>query len=80
MKITALKTIVVDCFRTNWVFVKVETDEGLHGIGEGTLEYKEAFVGLHLHEHPVRAEAVDDDCLQRSDLHLQRGRMRMLRK
>ena len=46
MKITELKTIVVDCFRTNWVFAKVETDEGLHGIGEGTLEYKEnALVG-----------------------------------
>ena len=28
MKITEVKTIVVDCFRTNWVFVKVETDEG----------------------------------------------------
>ena len=42
MKITEVKTIVVDCFRTNWVFVKVITDEGLYGIGEGTLEYKEA--------------------------------------
>lgn len=41
MKITSIKTIVVHCFRTNWVFVKVDTDEGIHGIGEGTLEYKE---------------------------------------
>ena len=46
MKIRSVRTFVVDCFRTNWVFVKVETDEGLHGIGEGTLEYKEnALVG-----------------------------------
>lgn len=41
MKITDIKTFVVDCYRTNWVFVKVETDEGISGVGEGTLEYKE---------------------------------------
>ena len=41
MKITDIKTFVVDCYRTNWVFVKVYTDEGITGIGEGTLEYKE---------------------------------------
>ena len=41
MKITDIKTFVVDCFRTNWVFVKVYTDEGICGLGEGTLEYKE---------------------------------------
>ncbi len=41
MKITDIKTFVVDCFRTNWVFVKVYTDEGIDGVGEGTLEYKE---------------------------------------
>ena len=41
MKITGLKTFCIDCFRSNWVFVKVETDEGLSGLGEGTLEYKE---------------------------------------
>ena len=41
MKITDIKTFVVDCYRTNWVFVKVYTDEGITGLGEGTLEYKE---------------------------------------
>ena len=41
MKVTDVKTFVVDCFRTNWVFVKVYTDEGICGVGEGTLEYKE---------------------------------------
>ena len=41
MIITGIKTFCIDCFRTNWVFVKVETDEGLSGLGEGTLEYKE---------------------------------------
>ena len=50
MKITDIKTFVVDCFRTNWVFVKVYTDEGLTGVGEGTLEYKEkALVGAIEH-------------------------------
>ena len=41
MIVTDLKTFVVDCFRTNWVFVKVYTDEGICGVGEGTLEYRE---------------------------------------
>jgi len=41
MKITDIRTFVVDCFRTNWVFVKVYTDEGISGVGEATLEYKE---------------------------------------
>ena len=41
MKVTDIKTFAVDCFRTNWVFVKVYTDEGIDGVGEATLEYKE---------------------------------------
>lgn len=41
MKITDIKAFAVDCFRTNWVFVKVYTDEGIDGVGEATLEYKE---------------------------------------
>ena len=41
MKITDIKTFNVFTFRTNYVFVKIETDEGISGIGEGTLEYKE---------------------------------------
>lgn len=50
MKVTDIKTFVVDCFRTNWVFVKVYTDEGISGVGEGTLEYKEkALLGAVAH-------------------------------
>ena len=50
MKVTDIKTFVVDCFRTNWIFVKVYTDEGIDGVGEGTLEYKEkALVGAVEH-------------------------------
>ena len=56
MKVTDVKTFVVDCYRTNWVFVKVYTDEGITGVGEGTLEYKEkAFLGAleHIKEYLV---------------------------
>ncbi len=50
MKVTDIKTFTVDCFRTNWVFVKVYTDEGINGVGEATLEYKEkALIGAVEH-------------------------------
>ena len=50
MKITDVKTFVVDAYRTNWVFIKVYTDEGIDGVGEATLEYKEkALVGAVEH-------------------------------
>lgn len=59
MKITDVKTFVVDCFRTNWVFVKVYTDKGISGVGEGTLEYKEkALVGAIEH---LRAYLIGKD-------------------
>ena len=56
MKVTDVKTFAVDCFRTNWVFVKVYTDEGVTGVGEATLEYKEkALIGAveHIREYLV---------------------------
>lgn len=41
MKITAVKTTVVNAEMRNWVFIKVETNEaGLYGWGEATLEWK----------------------------------------
>ena len=41
MKITAIKTCVVNAEMRNWVFVKVETDQqGLYGWGEASLEWK----------------------------------------
>lgn len=54
MKVTDVKTFVVDCFRTNFVFVKVYTDEDITGVGEATLEYKEkALLGAveHIKEY-----------------------------
>jgi galactonate dehydratase len=41
MKITAIRTLVVNAEMRNWIFVKVETDQdGLYGWGEATLEWK----------------------------------------
>jgi galactonate dehydratase len=34
MEVTAVEPFVVDADWRNWFFVKVETDEGIHGIGE----------------------------------------------
>ena len=64
MKITAVKTIVVNAEMRNWVFVKVETDAGLHGWGEASLEWKtravvgavEDFAPMILGEDPARIE------------------------
>lgn len=41
MKITDIKTYVMDAYRTNWTFVKVETDEGIYGWGEASLGTQE---------------------------------------
>jgi galactonate dehydratase len=41
MKVTKIETHICHAYRTNWVFVRVLTDEGLHGVGEATLEYRE---------------------------------------
>jgi galactonate dehydratase len=40
MKITDIKTVVVNAKMRNWVFVKVETSEGIVGWGEASLEWK----------------------------------------
>ncbi|MFN3377847.1 MAG: galactonate dehydratase [Runella zeae] len=42
MKVTKIETYICHAYRTNWVFVKVLTNvDGLYGVGEATLEYKE---------------------------------------
>ena len=38
MKITDIKTYLVEAHRRNWVFIEVLTDEGVVGIGEATIE------------------------------------------
>lgn len=64
MKITAVRPVVVNAEMRNWVFVKVETDEGLVGWGEASLEWKTRAVAgavadlepLVLDEDPRRIE------------------------
>jgi galactonate dehydratase len=59
MKITNLDTVVVDFYRTNLIFVRLTTDEGLTGIAEATLEGQ---------EHAVRgAVAVLADAVRGKD-------------
>ena len=40
MRITGQKVLVANASRTNFVFVKLTTDEGIEGVGEATLEWK----------------------------------------
>ena len=41
MKITAIRSVVVNAEMRNWIFVRVDTDQpGLYGWGEATLEWK----------------------------------------
>jgi galactonate dehydratase len=65
MKITRLKTVVVNAEMRNWVFCKIETDQpGLFGWGEGSLEWKtrsvvgaiEDFAAVVVGEDPRRIE------------------------
>lgn len=67
MKITAIRTVVVNAVFRNWIFVKVLTDQpGLHGWGEATLEWKTRAVTatiddlapLVLGQDPMRIEHV----------------------
>jgi galactonate dehydratase len=40
MEITGIETVVVNARMRNWIFVKVETSEGIVGWGEASLEWK----------------------------------------
>ncbi|RUT28596.1 mandelate racemase/muconate lactonizing enzyme family protein [Arsenicitalea aurantiaca] len=50
MKITAQKIFVANVSRTNFVFVKLYTDDGIEGVGEATLEWKTLAVTAALEE------------------------------
>ncbi|HWF72595.1 MAG TPA: galactonate dehydratase [Solirubrobacteraceae bacterium] len=64
MKLTRVSTIVVGAEMRNWVFVKLETDEGVTGWGEATVEWKtravtacvEDLASLLIGEDPRRVE------------------------
>ena len=74
MKISDVKIYTLDAFRTNWAFIKVETDEGLYGWGEATLgtqemalegcvnDFKRLIVGRDAHEIERLLFEVYRDC------------------
>jgi L-alanine-DL-glutamate epimerase-like enolase superfamily enzyme len=51
LKITALKTFVVNAGSLNWVFCKIYTNAGLVGLGEGSVTSKEATIAQAIMEH-----------------------------
>jgi galactonate dehydratase len=55
MKITSLETFTVGAVWKNWLLVRVNTDEGIHGIGEGTMNgfIKTGEACIHELEHLV---------------------------
>jgi len=58
MRITKIETFTVSAGWKNWLFVKVNTDEGLHGVGEGTLNgfIRTTEAGVRELEHLVIGE------------------------
>ncbi len=51
LKITGIKTFVVHVGSVNWVFCKVYTNQGLTGLGEGSVTSKEATLAQAILEH-----------------------------
>jgi L-alanine-DL-glutamate epimerase-like enolase superfamily enzyme len=51
LKITGLKTFVVNTGSLNWVFCKLYTDGGIVGLGEGSVTSKEATIAAAIMEH-----------------------------
>src|SRR5437016_8254124 len=51
LKITGIKTFVVNAGSVNWVYCKVYTNQGLIGLGEGSVTSKEATVAQAIMEH-----------------------------
>ena len=65
MKITKLKTVVVNAQMRNWVFVKIETDQpGLWGWGESSLEWKTRAVVGALEDFAPMIEGEDPSSIE----------------
>jgi galactonate dehydratase len=50
MRITAIDTYIAGNPWKNWLFAKVSTDDGIHGVGEGTLNYFGRTIEAAIHE------------------------------
>src|SRR5258705_11352755 len=51
LKISGLKTFVVNAGSVNWVYCKIYTNQGLVGLGEGSVTSKEATLSQAIMEH-----------------------------
>lgn len=51
LKIAGLKTFIVHAGSANWVFVKVATNQGVTGLGEGSITSKEQALSAAILEH-----------------------------
>ena len=73
MKITDIKTYHVEANRRIWVFLEVETDEGVVGLGEASLEgfekaicvCIEEFKRLLIGKNPLHIEQIWEDMYRR---------------
>src|ERR1700684_1823479 len=59
VRITAIDTYIAGNPWKNWVFTKVSTDEGIHGVGEGTLNGFGKPVEAAIHELKPLAIGMD---------------------
>ncbi len=59
MKITDVRTFIMHGVHRNWVLVKIVTDEGVHGWGEGTTERHEKAVAAAVDHLAERIEGKD---------------------
>lgn len=50
MRIVGLKTFLIGAYPRNWTIVRIDTDAGIAGYGEGTLEGREKTVETAIHE------------------------------
>ncbi len=65
MKITDIKTFLVGVTRQSWLFVKIETDEGVYGWGEGSLEGQEKAVEAAVRDLSPRIMDQDPGAIER---------------
>ena len=72
MKITDMTSYVVDAYRSNWLFLKIETDEGITGWSECTLEYRENAVVEALKESKRMIIGKDPFRTEEIYMHLER--------
>lgn len=73
MKITKVRTFLVNAKMRNWLFVRVETNvPGLYGLGEATLEFQSSAVAACIEELAPLVEGADPRNVSRAWEHLYR--------